>query len=296
VLQALKRQKQEEYELELLFAEKIDIANHQASAVELEATDSQVTGQSSSDQPHNRNITSDMNTPVVTRASRKKKEDSRKRTQSLLSKSAGWDNVQIEEHKKHQSENEQNKMHMWAMCFFFDHRTPSLHLDESLRSWALSLSPYKFLPSPSDIEYIRQMCLLVTEQTLVSFIPALQVLSAEVQWHLTHEYSEEMAKKSVVHNISVIEANPSTTSGTIDICEHLQKYIPVVGETTHKIPCNVDQMSHERMTHSKRARTTCNDQLSQIKPLVENPQEFHKSGIVMQVRLKYVCVLFVNVF
>ena len=187
-------------------------------------------------------------TRAQTKNEKKEKEDKYK---NLLSKSAGWDNVQIEQHKKHQSSEEKNKMYMWAMCFFFTHRIPSLHLDDNLRISCRALFPYSWLLNAEVIDFVRQRCIVVTEQMLVNHVPNLQSLARKVEWHMDHDYSEEMAKKSIVHNISVIEANPSTTSGTIDICSHLQKYCPVIDGKAFKVPCNVDQMSHERMTHSK---------------------------------------------
>ena len=88
---------------------------------------------------------------------------------------------------------------------------------------------------------------------------------------------------SVIINLGAIHADPSSTAGTIDIMEHLHHYVPSVNEQIHKLICNGDQMSVERMTHAKRGRIRGIGETQRLGGLVEAPGEFHKEGIMLKV-------------
>ena len=81
-----------------------------------------------------------------------------------------------------------------------------------------------------------------------------------------------------------MEANPASTEGVIQIMAHLHKYVPTRGDRLHTIPCNGDQLSVERMGHAKKSRLPGATPSDMFAGLVETPQEFHKEGIMMQVR------------
>lgn len=202
---------------------------------------------------------------------------------TLLSKSAGWDSVQIQQHRKHQTQTEGNKTLMQGMCLIFDHRIPSLHLDDTLTTPAMQLDPTVFLPSARDVVDIRQRCCLEVTKTLVQRVPNLRHLSKHIMHHLQHPYQAEMAQRTSVHNLGVVEGNPSTTSGVIEIVKYLQTFCPKIDDKVHQMPCNVDQLSFERMRHARIGRQSCMTEEDKLLGMVENPQEFHKLGHVMQV-------------
>ena len=115
---------------------------------------------------------------------------------------------------------------------------------------------------------------------------AVSELAKHVEWHIPHPHSQEMAQKTHVVNLGVVEANPASTAGVIDILTHLHRYVPVVENGIHVLPCNGDQLSVERMTHAKRARIRGHSQEFRLEGLLEAPQEFHKEGILLQVNFQ----------
>ena len=58
----------------------------------------------------------------------------------------------------------------------------------------------KFLPSPSDIMALKKNLAVIVSHNniLVENIPALQRFGSGIKKHIDHEWSKEMAKKSVV--------------------------------------------------------------------------------------------------
>jgi len=84
--------------------------------------------------------------------------------------------------------------------------------------------------------------------------------------------------------LGVLEENPATTGGAINILRHLHKYVPWVGQQFLKVPTNGDALSVERHIGGQRHMSG-----SQVIPegrllgLEAVPQEFHHRGIFLQV-------------
>ena len=56
----------------------------------------------------------------------------------------------------------------------------------------------RFLPSPSDIMTLKNNLVAIVSSILVENIPALQRFASGINKHIDHEWSKEMARKSVV--------------------------------------------------------------------------------------------------
>ena len=85
-------------------------------------------------------------------------------------------------------------------------------------------------------------------------------------------------------NIGIIDANPSSTAGVIDIMTRLHAYVPQLEDgTLITVPTHGDCMAVERMMDAKRARAaylSSSDRLEGLEPV---PQEFHHRGLMIQV-------------
>ena len=85
-------------------------------------------------------------------------------------------------------------------------------------------------------------------------------------------------------NLGVIAANPSKTEGVIKILESYQKYVPEVDGEPYQLVCHVDGGAFERMIDAARARSNAPTPRGRLQALVPSAQEFHKRGILIQVR------------
>ena len=84
-------------------------------------------------------------------------------------------------------------------------------------------------------------------------------------------------------NIGVINADPSTTDGTIDIMKTLHKYVPIINGKLHTVPCHADGASCEHMQEAHRHRNADLTPEDRLEGLEETPQEFHHRGNMMKV-------------
>ena len=142
-----------------------------------------------------------------------------------------------------------------------------------------------FLPTPQDWDDVRVRMEVLVQRILVENIPALSSVKHRVEAHIKHQFSEEMTKKSTVINIGAIDANPASTAGVIEVMEKLHEYVPSVNGKLHKIICNGDQLSVERMMHAKPSRVWGCREADRLEGLIETAQEFHKEGIMLDVRM-----------
>lgn len=197
-----------------------------------------------------------------------------------------WDNVQIQVHRKHQDMQNGNRFIMWAMTLAVQHRLPSLHLiqeGEAIHK-AETIPSVAFLPQEKDWMERKERCVVLVKRILVTYISCFKVLSKKVTWHIPHEHSKQMQQPTKVVNLGVVEANPSTVTGAIDIMEHLHQYVPnVPGGQVHALPCNGDQLSVERMVSGQQAMSHSKTAAGRLEGLIPTPQEFHKEGILLQV-------------
>lgn len=199
--------------------------------------------------------------------------------------SLGWDNVQIKVHCKHQGLENSNKFLMWAMCFAVVHRQPTLHMQDQDTIKAVDVTPNAFLPSEKDWDTLRQRQVIIVMRILADNLPCFHNVGKYVVQHIPHAHSKELAGKSHVINLGVIEANPASIPGALDIMDHLNQYVPSVqdGTIVHACPCNGDQLSVERMKGGKKGRVIALTPKARLDGLCETPQEFHKEGILLQV-------------
>jgi len=86
-------------------------------------------------------------------------------------------------------------------------------------------------------------------------------------------------------NIGVIDANPSSTAGVIEIMSQLHQYVPQKAQQLRVIPTHGDCMAVERMVDAKRARACDTTPANRLEGLEPTPQEFHHRGLMLQVGL-----------
>ena len=85
-------------------------------------------------------------------------------------------------------------------------------------------------------------------------------------------------------NLGVIDANPSSTAGIIEIMDILHKYVPRKGtDSFFRIPVHGDGLSIERMRDAMAARAASLSAGARFEGLEPVPQEFHRRVLLMQV-------------
>ncbi|XP_035687479.1 uncharacterized protein LOC118423433 [Branchiostoma floridae] len=193
-----------------------------------------------------------------------------------------WDNVQIDAHAKHHSTEHQNTFLMWALCFAHQNKVPFPLADTPGTLRAVEVDPHSILPAPEVFTSVRSRMVTVVSRILVDNIPPFECLKGKVNRHIPHQHSREMKEKSNVVNLGVVEANPSSTEGVIQVMETLHNHVPAPQGKLLPILCCGDGLSIERMVHSKRARSNGETPRTRLEGLVEGPQEFHREILLLQ--------------
>lgn len=85
-------------------------------------------------------------------------------------------------------------------------------------------------------------------------------------------------------NLGVVDADPSSTAGTIKIMEHLHQYVAhLPDDSLYSTLTNGDGASIEKMIHAHRSRRHDGTAKGRLDALIESPQEFHKELLLLQV-------------
>ena len=82
--------------------------------------------------------------------------------------------------------------------------------------------------------------------------------------------------------LGVIQQNPSSDRGTLEIMKVLHQYVPVGRDgQPYPILCHGDQLSVERMVEVKLSISFCEDPEDKLSGLPPRPQGFHKRCIIL---------------
>ena len=88
-------------------------------------------------------------------------------------------------------------------------------------------------------------------------------------------------------NLGVIEADPSSTKGVVQIMKHLNQYVAYPHgnkEDPHALLVEADQLSVERMVGVRVAMADHDLPKNTLRGLEPSPQEFHHRVIALQVQ------------
>ena len=80
-----------------------------------------------------------------------------------------------------------------------------------------SFSPSSFLPNKDDILAITRNLKVLVARILCKHVRCLSPLSKQVPAHITHEYSEDMARKSEFFFLDVLMKNEAIHADRVDI-------------------------------------------------------------------------------
>eukprot|EP00057_Strongylocentrotus_purpuratus_P019457 XP_011673931.1 PREDICTED: uncharacterized protein LOC105442948 [Strongylocentrotus purpuratus] len=191
------------------------------------------------------------------------------------------DNVQKGCEAKHQGRTHSNKFLLQTMCYAARDRVPASSSSSTV-SDAEDLDPFSFLPSPEVFNRQRMRLVDVVSNIMGRHMGFLESLSPDLPITQEHAQTAAMAKKSEMVTIGVVNANPSTTQGTISVLERLQTYVPVTEGTPTQTLVSGDGLTIERILHAQRARSNGERWEDRLDAFFATPQEFHKEILLLQ--------------
>ena len=87
------------------------------------------------------------------------------------------------------------------------------------------LQPSAFLPTVHDVRAIQDNLVVLVSRIVCHNMKHLSFLSKVVPAHITHQYSEEMAKKSDVIVLDVLIKNETRNADMLEIMQAMQGYL-----------------------------------------------------------------------
>ena len=137
-----------------------------------------------------------------------------------------FDNVQFRAKVKHQTTEKKKTFHMFTMMLAAKDRvTPSPESNDYCRN-ADELDVSAYCPIQEDYDLLREDLKLLVQRLLVEIVPFLDECEG-VGTTPPHAHADEMARKSDVVNLGVLDVNPSGTGTTTTVLDHLRQYVPV---------------------------------------------------------------------
>ena len=136
-----------------------------------------------------------------------------------------------------------------------------------------SLPPSAFLPTPQDITAIHDNLMVLVSRVLCKHMKPLSFLSKVLPAHISHRYSSEMAKKSVVVVLDLLQKNETKNTDMLDIMQTMQGYLGEEFCRGHRVLSGGDQLTCERQVNCKRHLMdgdTPWDRMDALEPVTED--------------------------
>ena len=113
--------------------------------------------------------------------------------------------------------NNKNSDFHWITKYVTFDRVSSagLHDTETLVDDISTFSNSNYLISKDELQLFRKGFIVLVSRVLLEFFPCLHALESLTPKHIRHGYSEEMAKKSVIINLSIVPLNQSKYSDVV---------------------------------------------------------------------------------
>ncbi len=108
-----------------------------------------------------------------------------------------FDNTQIKVTRRHHTKENQNDMIMMTNAFGVPNRVVAKN-DGDQTLWASDISPDEFFINQSERKMILDRCTVICTRIIVRHLPHFTSYRDCVKWHILHDHSDEMARKSDV--------------------------------------------------------------------------------------------------
>ena len=145
-------------------------------------------------------------------------------------------------------------MHMYSILAGATRTTdPSLSHHENIADVS-SISSVSFLPTDRDISSVRKNLTVLVARILTQYFKDFKPLQRAVSSHISHQFSNEMSRKSEVVVVDVLQKNEACRSDMIDIMTQMQEYLGEGYPEDHHILSAGDQLTCERQIGAKMHR------------------------------------------
>ncbi|XP_056021859.1 uncharacterized protein LOC130054866 [Ostrea edulis] len=175
----------------------------------------------------------------------------------------------------------ENKMMFWALCFAAKNHISFRDLDTVDNTFSVTdIGLQNYLPSDTDWRILRSRMEHLVQKIVQVYFPQFSEMDVK---DTPHQYTQQSKKKSEIVNLGVLQENPSTAHGVLEILKYLHKYVPIGQDRNpYQILCHGDQLNVERMVEAKVSMAFSEDAEDQLTGLVPRPQGFHKRCIILQ--------------
>ncbi len=168
------------------------------------------------------------------------------------------------------SDHHETLMHMFSIFAVKARVSPPAIADLS-RPMLYTETVECFLPSKEDIVVIQGDLEVLVSRVLCDYIKGLEKLKSLVTKHIPHTYSEEMAAKSEVVVLDVLQSNENVSSDMIDIMRTMVSYLG--SHYKHTALSGGDHLTCEREQSAKRhvqCSNTPEGRIDQLEPCIED--------------------------
>ena len=100
---------------------------------------------------------------------------------------------------------------------------------------------------------------------------------------VSHKYSVETTNKSEMFSLGLLDADPSSHEGVLNIMLWLHENCVADDQNIIPLLCNGDGLSIDRMRTAKERRCRGPTSADRLKVFVPSPQEFHLEALLLQV-------------
>ena len=192
-----------------------------------------------------------------------------------------YNNVGITEKARHQGVKSKT-VHTWTSAYAVRNRVNGI-VEDDFTCFATDVPLTSYLPSENDMAKRRDRMNIIVQRILIAHMPYFK--DCPYPDHIKHEYSTQLAEKSHVVSLGVIQENPGTLEGNRHVMTKLHDYVPFPAGKAYQpigIPVHGDAATVLGMMKAKTSKRVANTPTERLEGIWPVPGEFHRRMLYLQ--------------
>ena len=191
------------------------------------------------------------------------------------------DNIDFEVKAKFMTLSQRNRSLHWFNMVAVDERVcppEDLSNERPTRS-ILSVSETAFLPSPEELQRIRDEFIMLFARSIVTYLKDFSIFRSSVHFHLPHDHSNEAVIKSSPVPLGIVEWNENKQTDMIEILKYVQRlYVPYSSHSPAAyVQFSGDQLTAERSRNALKSLVDSSAAADRVEGIIPHAEDFHCS-------------------
>ncbi|KAK7146429.1 hypothetical protein R3I93_014006 [Phoxinus phoxinus] len=199
-----------------------------------------------------------------------------------------FDNLDFFIRTHHQSIIQKNQSIHWIHHIAVQDRIPTYHLNNNkpIQDF-LEYELEKSLPGLETQTYMRREFIVIGSRMLTKYLSVLKPFSDIVVHHMPHDYTDEMAQRSIDYPLGLLFKDENKTTDLVDVLQHLQnEYVPNGPDVISNLLVGGDRLTEGNCRNIQWAFADGDTKKDRLKGMVFKFEDWHAIRVLFEIHYR----------